>query len=315
MAQVRFLDQVPVGVYQVNSEGGGGISIASASIDLGIATTLNFTGSGITSINNVDGIALINISGSVGPSGSIGPSGSAGPSGFEGNLAVWQYDTNTNMSDPGSGYFRLDTAWNSPSTSKLSIDDVSFSPAINLGSVLNGITLNSIVKFVSLTDPNTYKYLQITGIAPFQTGFEVYDVISLAASGSPSTNDQFGFSIPAPSVGAIEILDNNVGIVTAVTSINFSGSAFTVTDDGNNAVTVFADLGDVFPYTGSADISGSVLIDGILLVKLDDGNGDSNKFQINQEGVMVLGQLDTTPTPILGGMFFSSSNEYFLGFS
>jgi hypothetical protein len=315
MAQVRFLDQVPVGVYQVNSEGGGGISIASASIDLGIATTLNFTGSGITSINNVDGIALINISGSVGPSGSIGPSGSAGPSGFEGNLAVWQYDTNTNMSDSGSGYFRLDTAWNSPSTSKLLIDDVSFSPAINLGSVLNGITLNSIVKFVSLTDPNTYKYLQITGIAPFQTGFEVYDVISLAASGSPSTNDQFGFSIPAPSAGAIEILDNNVGIVTAVTSINFSGSAFTVTDNGNNAVTVFSNLGDVFPYTGSAGISGSVLIDGILLVKLDDGNGDSNKFQINQEGVMVLGQLDTTPTPISGGMFFSSSNEYFLGFS
>ena len=309
---IRFLDQ---NVISSTSTQGGAISIFSASQDLGIASVLDFTGSGITSITNTSGIALINIAGIAGPSGSIGPSGSSGPSGSEGNLAIWKYDTSTTITDPGSGYFRFDTAWDSPSTSKLSIDDVSFSPAINLGSVLNGITLNSVVKFVSLTDPNTYKYLQITGIAPFQSGYEVYDVTSLAASGSPSINDQFGFSIPAPSAGAIEILDNNVGIVTAVTSINFSGSAFTVTDEGNNAVTVFADLGDVFPYTGSADISGSSTIDGIFLVKLNNGNGDPNKFQVNNEGTVVLGKLNTPPTAISGGIFYSASNEFFFGFA
>lgn len=145
MAQVRFLDQVPVGVYEVNSDGGG-LSIASASIDLGIATTLNFTGSGIFSITNES-----------------------------------QYATITLTSDP-------------------------------------------------------------------------------------------------------------------------------------------------FPYTGSAEITGSLYLIGPinivgssdtppLTVNIDDNNGDITKFQVNQEGVMVLGQLDTTPTPISGGMFFSSSNEYFLGFS
>ena len=309
---IRFLDQ---NVISSTSTQGGAISIFSASQDLGIASVLDFTGSGITSITNTSGIALINISGTVGASGSAGPSGSSGPSGSEGNLAIWRYDTSTTITDPGSGYFRFDTAWDSPSTSKLSIDDVSFSPAINLGSVLNSITLNSVIKFVSLTNPNTYKYLQITGIAPFQSGYEVYDVTSLAASGSPSTNDQFGFSIPAPSAGAIEILDNNVGIVTAVTSINFSGSAFTVTDDGNNAVTVFADLGDVFPYTGSADISGSASVNGIFLVKLNNGNGDPNKFQVNNEGTVVLGKLNNTPTAISGGIFYSSSNEFFFGFA
>ena len=309
---IRFLDQ---NVISSTSTQGGAISIFSASQDLGIASVLDFTGSGITSITNTSGIALINIAGIAGPSGSVGPSGSSGPSGSEGNLAIWKYDTSTTITDPGSGYFRFDTAWDSPSTSKLSIDDVSFSPAINLGSVLNGITLNSVVKFVSLTDPNTYKYLQITGIAPFQSGYEVYDVTSLAASGSPSTNDQFGFSIPAPSAGAIEILDNNVGIVTAVTSINFSGSAFTVTDDGNNTVTVFGNLGDVFPFTGSADISGSSTIDGILLVKLNNGNGDPNKFQVNNEGTVVLGKLNTPPTAISGGIFYSASNEFFFGFA
>ena len=309
---VRFLDQ---NVTLASTTTGGAISIYSASQDLGVVTVLDFTGSGITNITNTNGTALINISGTIGPSGSAGPSGSSGPSGSEGNLAVWRYDTSTVMADPGSGYFRFDTAWNSLLTSKLSIDDTSFSPAINLSSVLNGITLNSVVKFVSLTNPNTYKYLQITGITPFQSGYEIYDVTTLAASGSPSTNDQFGFSIPAPSAGAIEILDNNVSIVSAVTSINFSGSAFTVTDAGSNGVTVFADFGSTFPYTGSADISGSASVNGIFLVKLNNGNGDPNKFQVNNEGIVVLGKLNTTPTAISGGMFYSASNEFFLGFA
>ncbi len=310
---IRFLDQNVVSSTSTTT--GGAISIYSASQDLGVVTVLDFTGSGITNITNNSGVALIDISGAVGPSGSIGPSGSAGPSGSEGNLAVWRYDSNTSIADPGAGYFRFDTSWNSLLTSKLALDDVSYSPAINLGSVLNGITLNSIVKFVSLTDPNTYKYLQITGIAPFQSGYEVYDVTTIAASGSPVTGDQFGFSIPAPSAGAIEILDNNISIVTAVTSINFSGSAFTVTDAGNNAVTVFADLGDVFPYTGSAIITGSLELEGPFLVKLNNGNGDINKFQVNNEGTVVLGKLNTPPTAISGGMFYSSSNEFYLGFS
>lgn len=144
MAQVRFLDQVPVGVYEVNSDGGG-LSIASASIDLGLATVLNFTGSGLFSIVNED-----------------------------------QYATITLTSDP-------------------------------------------------------------------------------------------------------------------------------------------------FPYTGSAEITGSLYLIGPMniigssttppfTIDIDDSNGDITKFQVNQEGVMVLGQLDTAPTPISGGMFFSSSNEYFLGF-
>jgi hypothetical protein len=310
---IRFLDQNVISTTSTST--GGAISIYSASQDLGVVTVLDFTGSGITNITNTSGIALINISGTIGPSGSVGPSGSAGPSGSEGNLAVWQYSSNTAISDPEAGYFRFNTAWNSSLTSQLSISDVSYSPAINLGSVLNGITLNSIVKFVSLTDPNTYKYLQITGIAPFQPGHEVYNVVSLAANGTPSTNDQFGFSIPAPSAGAIEILDNNVSVVTAVTSINFSGSAFTVTDAGNNAVTVFADFGDVFPYTGSAIITGSLELEGPFLVKLNNGNGDVNKFQVNNEGTVVLGKLDTTPTAVSGGMFYSASNEFYLGFS
>jgi hypothetical protein len=306
---VRFLDQVTINSTSATS---GEVTIYSASVDLGAANVLDFTGSGITSITNTSGYAIIDISGATGPSGSAGPSGSSGP---EGNLAVWRYSTDTSITDPGAGYFRIDTTWSSNLTSKLSIDDISFSPTINLGSVLNEITPNSVLKIVSLTNPDVYKYLQITGINPLQSGYEIFDVTALASNGTPSDNDQFGVSIPAPAANAVAILDDNVTITTAVTSINFSGSAFTIIDEGSNAITVFGNLGDVFPYTGSADISGSSTIDGIFLVKLNDGNGDTNKFQVNNEGTVVLGKLNTTPTAVSGGMFYSASNEFYLGFS
>lgn len=307
---VRFLDQNVISSTSTST--GGAISVYSASQDLGVVTVLDFTGSGITNITNNSGIALIDISGAVGPSGSAGPSGSSGP---EGNLAIWRYSTSTSMTDPGAGYFRINTSWSSNLTSQLAIDDTSFSPTINLGSVLNEITPNSVLKIVSLTNPNVYKYFQITGINPLQSGYEIFDVTSLASNGSPSEDDQFGVSIPAPAANAVAILDDNVTITTAVTSINFSGSGLTVIDDGSNAITVFSNLGDVFPYTGSADISGSSTIDGIFLVKLNDGNGDTNKFQVNNEGTVVLGKLNTTPTAVSGGMFYSASNEFYLGFS
>ena len=306
---VRFLDQNAT--LTTSTSTGGAISVYSASQDLGVVTILDFTGSGITDITNTNGIALIDISGAVGPSGSSGPSGSAGP---EGNLAVWRYSTNTSISDPGAGYFRINTSWSSNLTSQLAIDDVSFSPTINLGSVLNEITPNSVLKIVSLTNPDVYKYLQITGINPLQSGYEIYDVTSLASNGTPSDDDQFGISIPAPAANAVAILEDNVTITTAVTSINFSGSGFTVTDDGSNAITVFSDLGDVFPYTGSAIITGSLELEGPFLVKLNNGNGDINKFQVNNQGVTVLGKLNTTPTAVSGGIFYSASNEFYLGF-
>jgi len=69
---VRFLDQVTINSTSATS---GEVTIYSASVDLGAANVLDFTGSGITSITNTGGVALINISGVTGPSGSAGPSG------------------------------------------------------------------------------------------------------------------------------------------------------------------------------------------------------------------------------------------------
>jgi hypothetical protein len=124
--------------------------------------------------------------------------------------------------------------------------------------------------------------------------------------------------------GGIIVASSSISLGVART-LNFTGSSLISITNENEFATITL-TSDPFPYTGSAEITGSLYLIGPmnivgssdtppLTVDLNDGNGDITKFQINQEGVMVLGQLDTTPTASTGGMFFSSSNEYFLGFS
>tara|TARA_R110002012_G_scaffold65013_2_gene170701 strand:- start:12059 stop:12544 length:486 start_codon:yes stop_codon:yes gene_type:complete len=85
----------------------------------------------------------------------------------------------------------------------------------------------------------------------------------------------------------------------------------------------------LFPFSGSADISGSLSVigpstviaptasiapgtlDHLFLVRSTDS--DDNKFVINLEGVTVLGAFNETPTAVEGGMFYSSSGEFYLG--
>ena len=315
MSDIRFLDSVAVESFASNT---GTVDIyLSGSLIASSVQELNFTGSGVDIQASGSTGVLITISGSgqigpPGPSGSAGPSGSIGPSGSEGSLAQWRYSTSTDVgTDPGAGYFRLDTAWNSGLTSKLAIDDISYYPSINLGPVLNSITPNTIIKLFSVTDSTVYKYLQITSIAPYQPGYEVYDVTDLGYNGTPSNNDQIGISLPAPGANALEVLYTGSSVVSAATSLNFSGSHLRAVADGSTGVIITA---TPFPYTGSAGISGSLNLEGPFLVRLNDGNGDSTKFQVNNEGVTVLGKLDTTPTAVSGGMFYSASNEFYFGF-
>ena len=80
-----------------------------------------------------------------------------------------------------------------------------------------------------------------------------------------------------------------------------------------------------FPFTGSADISGSLTVTGpmeilaptasttdhLFLVRTTDS--DDSKFVVNLQGVTVLGAFDNTPTAVAGGMFYSSSGDFYLG--
>ena len=69
--------------------------------------------------------------------------------------------------------------------------------------------------------------------------------------------------------------------------------------------------GTLFSTTVSSSqvqISGDSVND-LFLVELDG----ENKLIINAEGVTVLGQFNITPTAVAGGLFYSASNDFFLG--
>ena len=72
-------------------------------------------------------------------------------------------------------------------------------------------------------------------------------------------------------------------------------------------------------FTGSVVISGSLVLgnnssslDDILIINAE-GNGDTNKFKINSEGVTILGRFNNLPTPISGALVFSSSGDIYIG--
>ncbi len=83
------------------------------------------------------------------------------------------------------------------------------------------------------------------------------------------------------------------------------------------------ELPDVGEFlTGSLSISGSLTSTGNTTIELD-GNTDifkvsvngEEKVRVSTEGTLQLAPNTSTPTAIAGGLFYSSSNDYFFGFS
>jgi hypothetical protein len=75
-----------------------------------------------------------------------------------------------------------------------------------------------------------------------------------------------------------------------------------------------------FPFTGSADITGSLQVTGSAVFSTQEGgvdfftikSGSVDPIKFNGEGVMQFAGLDFTPTPVDGGIFFSAS-QFWLG--
>ena len=122
------------------------------------------------------------------------------------------------------------------------------------------------------------------------------------------------------SVGSI---DTGSFLITASTAVGTAGIVFTKGNGDTFTVDVVA---NIFPYTGSAIITGSLDLIGPLvitgsinespfIIHLEDGNGPDDKLKVNQEGILVLSPLDFTPTPVSGGIYYSVNNEFFLGFA
>ena len=74
--------------------------------------------------------------------------------------------------------------------------------------------------------------------------------------------------------------------------------------------------------TGSLNVSGSFSTSGSLSIDLDGVNDifsisvdGQEKVKVNTEGVTQLISQSSTPTAVQGGIFYSSSNDFYFGFN
>jgi len=73
--------------------------------------------------------------------------------------------------------------------------------------------------------------------------------------------------------------------------------------------------------TGSLNVTGSFGTTGSVFIELDGVQDVFNikvdgkeKIKVNNQGILQFTSQSVTPTAVEGGLFYSSSNEYYLGF-
>jgi len=67
--------------------------------------------------------------------------------------------------------------------------------------------------------------------------------------------------------------------------------------------------GTLLSISSSVEITGST-DSNIFLIKLENGNGQDEKLKVNNEGVLILGNMDATPTAVTGGLYYSNGSFY-----
>ena len=119
------------------------------------------------------------------------------------------------------------------------------------------------------------------------------NLMTIAAAGDAGTNQGYGLAAYQTAVG---------GQIAALTSASGAGSGF--------------------PFTGSAQITGSFAVTGSVDTLLNSSENfliknatavTQSLFKIDNEGVAVFRAReggDGTPTPIVGGLYFTTSSAF-----
>ena len=114
-------------------------------------------------------------------------------------------------------------------------------------------------------------------------------------------------------------IDSNLsGSANLTGSLNVSGSIVLNDFDLDVVVdsSIFRRTGSFYATTNDLEVTGSLKLsfDGISDY-FSVSVGGEEKFKINEEGVAVFTPQADTPTAVTGGLFYSSSDAYFLGFN
>lgn len=222
-------------------------SYFSGSISNAISSSYALTASYVANVSSFPYTGSAIISGSLAVTGSTNLSGSLFVNGLlvgaetGGQLAIWRYTSSLSTGiDPGNGYFKLNQPWSSSPTSA-SFDNFAYDPNVSFSGYLDNLTIGTIIKLVSLNESGTYKLLQVTSVAPSETGYESYGVIQLTSAGNdPNENDQFAFipvgspgegfeTINNPGPGRLLVSDGSSNAATASVNLIYTGSTFFIT--------------------------------------------------------------------------------------
>lgn len=133
---------------------------------------------------------------------------------------------------------------------------------------------------------------------------------SLASSAKVSINDyQFDYK-----TGVLQFDQNKPSATQYVYITVYQYIGKTLANDPN--VGIFSQTGSYYSTTNDLKVTGSFDfgLDGTS-DKLTVSSGGELKFEFNEEGTARFQPLDSAPTAVSGGMFYSGSDEFFLGFN
>ena len=133
---------------------------------------------------------------------------------------------------------------------------------------------------------------------------------SLASSAKVSINDyQFDYK-----TGVLQFDQNKPSATQYVYITVYQYIGKTLATDPN--IGIFAHTGSYYSTTNDLKVTGSFDfgLDGTSDKLTVSSNGEL-KFEFNEEGTATFQPLDIAPTAVSGGMFYSGSDEFFLGFN
>ena len=144
--------------------------------------------------------------------------------------------------------------------------------------------------------------------ATARKGFSINNVFEGLIVYQQDTNELYVLTDPS-NVGN----DNGWTEIAGGTSITNPGDNRILTSDGTSTGILAEEhmlfTGSLLSISSSIEITGSTGTTPFI-IKLDDGNGQAEKIKVNNEGVLTLGNLNTAPTAITGGLYYSNGSFY-----
>ncbi len=180
---------------------------------------------------------------------------------------------------------------------------------------------------VDTTVAGLYGQYEITEITT-RTGVNQMNFFATASDSIPSFIEESGSQVSAQSSTLmVSQISNNLMTIAGASDVGAGGQGLALAAYQNAVASVFSTLtsgsvGSDFPYTGSAQITGSLGVTGSSELLLNTNENfliknaavpTQSLFQIDEEGVALFRARegsDGTPTPIVGGLYYTTSSAF-----